>query len=481
MKKLLIPLVLLVSLMSAGAQEPGTDPGSMGDDYYPTLGNSGYDVLHYTLDLDVADDLETLSGVVTIEAAASTTLAVFHLDFLGFDITSLTVNGAEAQIQREGRELIITPVEAIPAGTAFTVAVAYNGIPGENTPTEADVADVFSRGWNRFARGVFVASEPAGSAYWYPVNDHPLDKATYTFIITVPQPYVVAANGLLTGVASEGDTTTYTWAMSDPMASYLVTVNIGDFVEQTDKTATGISIRNYVPAQRAEAAEATFAAQGEMIDYFETVFGPYPFDVYGVVVADTTLHFALETQSLTLFGAETLNPQSWGGQNGAESVIAHELSHQWFGNSVTPAAWRDIWLNEGFASYAQVLWEAHSGSPQSAEAMLRDWYGFISSPHIVASDFAMPGTPPRDNLFNSVVYVRGAWTLHALRLRVGDETFFDILRTYSAEFAYDNVTTAQFIALAERVSGQALDDLFEAWLYTRAVPSVPEMDLTGTE
>lgn len=479
MRKILIVLLALLALTAGAviAQEAAQTAGSdtIGDDFYPRLGNGGYDTLHYTLDIDVNMRSNIIDGITTIEAEATQDLSAFNLDFYGFTIGKITVNGEVAEHNRRGRELTITPVEPIAEGETFTVRVSYAGEPPESERLG------FSGGWANYTRGVFVASEPAGAALWYPVNDHPLDKATYTVTVTVPEPYTVVSNGFLTEVVEEDDATTYTWENDDLTASYLVTVQIAEFEERTDQTASGLPIRNYFPVALADDGEIVFSRQKEMIEYFETVFGPYPFDVYGSVVADVELPFALETQTISMYGRDIITRNSGRrSPDGAQGVIAHELAHQWFGNSVSLSTWEDIWLNEGFATYAQALWIEHTEDAEARDAMLESWYAIIANPRFAINGIAAPGSPPPNGLFNASVYLRGAWTLHALRLEVGDEAFFDTLRTYTARFAYNNATTADFIEIAETISGKTLGTLFQNWLYEDDVPDVPEMGLSGS-
>ncbi|MBC8170644.1 MAG: M1 family metallopeptidase [Anaerolineae bacterium] len=473
MRKTLLILILL-TLFTAGvvlAQSAGSD--GIGDEFYPKLGNGGYDARHYTIDLDVNLRANLLDGIVTMNAIATQDLDTFNLDLYGFEVGKVLVNGETAEFRRRARELIITPLTPLKTDDEFSVTVTYGGIP------EQSEATLFSGGWARYQRGVFVASEPAGAALWYPVNDHPLDKATYSITVTVPQPYVVASNGFLLSVTdAANDRVTYIWENAEPTASYLVTVNIAQFEERTDETEGGLPIRNYFPVALADEGEVVFSQTKDMITYFETVFGPYPFDVYGVVVADTDLSFALETQTISLFGRDIIT-QNTGRRSpdGAQGVIAHELAHQWFGNSVSLVTWEDIWLNEGFATYAQVLWIEHTQTIANRDGMLEAWYAIIVSPELVENGIARPGNPPAQGLFNTSVYLRGGWTLHALRLAIGDDAFFETLKTYTSTYAYSNATTANFIAVAEEVSGQDLQALFDAWLYTDEVPDVPEMNL----
>lgn len=463
---LLIPLLLLtVGIISA--QDDTIGASGMGDRYYPELGNGGYDVQHYTLDLITDVETNLTLGFATIEAIATQDLTAFNVDFIGMDVVGITVNEADADYSRAGREMTIVPADLLPNGEPFTLTVKYGGYPEPIRPE----AIPFTMGWNHLgANGVYVASEPSGAATWYPVNDHPQDKATYTFRVTVPEPYVVAANGILTDTIREDGMMTYVWEASDPMASYLATLHIGRFVRQEQTLDSGLVIRNYFPERLADMGELAFIRQGEMLAYFETVFGPYPFEVYGSVVVDAMLPFALETQTLSLYGATIIMT---GPQN--ESIIAHELAHQWFGNSVSPHQWQDIWLNEGFATYAQWLWTEHAYSIEARDGFIQREYAVAASPFTLAE--ATLGEPRPNDLFNRGVYVRGGLTLHALRLQVGDDAFFEILQTYAATFHDSTATTADFINVAETVSGEDLGEFFEMWLYQTDLPPIPELGL----
>jgi aminopeptidase N len=482
-----LPL-LLVCLLAFGvafgqdAPQPGS--ASMGDSYYPALGNGGYDVLHYTLDLAVDMDTNHIDGTATIDARATQALSSFNLDLLRLDVETIMVNEAPAVYSRNERELIIVPSTPLMEGEAFTTVVAYSGTPS----AVLDPAIGFRMGWNYSQGRVYVASEPSGAATWYPVNDHPLDKATYSFRITVEQPYIVASNGVLEETIENGDMTSFVWQARDPMASYLATVNIDEFTVQTDEAESGVPIRNYFPADLAEDGAQAFAQQAEMLDFYASVFGPYPFEAYGSVVIDGPLGYAMETQTLSLFGSGII-ADVLSGNNESLSIIAHELAHQWFGDSISLSDWSDIWLNEGFATYASFLWFEHTAGREVLDNILRDGYGFISGNEFyergardeelanMMASIPPPGTPPPDHLFNPSVYFRGALTLHALRLEVGDDDFFEIMRVYCERYRYGNVHTADFIAVAEEIGGQELNDLFDSWLYHERIPDMPELDL----
>lgn len=477
MRKMMTVLLILLGVSVALAQTAGA-PG-IGDDFYPDLGNGGYDVQHYLIQVDIDDTLRHITGETGIEAVATQDLSAFNLDFIGMTVDAVLVNDTEASITRDGREMTVTPAEPLATGELFTITVRYHGTPGKD---EDGDALVFNNGWIVYPSGIFVASEPDGSAAWFPANDHPLDKAKFRFVVTVASDYVVAANGRLRSRDDSAGRTTWIWDMEYPMATYLATVNVQKFALVTDETsASGVEIRNYFPERLADAGAQAFRRQTEMIDYFETVFGPYPFDVYGAVVADANLGFALETQTLSLFGKNIIEQAVSASGTPSESIIVHELAHQWFGDSVTPATWRDLWLNEGFATYAQILWLEHTAGRAVADRQLVNFYTTLRNPIFVRNGISAPGNPPPEALFNTAVYLRGGWALHALRLHIGDRAFFTLIKTYAETFKYGNVTTSDFIGMAVAISGDpSAADVLNSWLYDEHLPDVPEMQLFGT-
>jgi aminopeptidase N len=442
-------------------------PGAagLGDSYYPDFGNGGYDALHYTIVLDVELGLNTVEAEVTMDALAKEDLTSLNLDFVGLEIDAVTVDGAQAEFRRSGGELTIYLSEPLSTDESFSVTVSYHGTPGSGVDLSS--RPEYEIGWGHYGEGVYVAGEPGGASSWYPVNEHPSDKATYAYHVTVDDPNVVGANGLLVDTRPAGDgETTYVWESVHPIASYLTTLAIGEFDVETSESPDGVLIRNYFEESIIQSSRDKFDVTGEMIDFFSERFGPYPFEAYGVAVHDVQLGFALETQTLSVFGSWFIN----------EEVIAHELAHMWFGDSVTLASWQDIWLNEGFAVYASWLWSEHDDGADELDAIVTDYYEVMASlPHRPPSD------PGADNLFSDTVYTRGALVLHALRLEVGDAAFFEILRTYYDTYKYSNASTADFIAVAENVSGQDLADFFQSWLYESSLPDIPQMGLSADD
>lgn len=486
-RRVLIPLALVVALLVAVLLWPNPDGGDaaserttasttapseapstsaaligtpggdgVGDPYFPNLGNTGYDVDHYTLNLTWRADEGVLDGVTTIEASATQDLDRFNLDLSGMEVLAVTVEGSAAKVEREDRELVITPAAVIPAGDPFTTTITYSGRP----KPVSEGTTLFDVGWQTDGREAFVVSEPSGAATFFPVNDHPTDKATYTFRVTAPADQVVAANGLLASKDDIGHgTTSWTYEARDPMASYLVQIAIGDYELVDAGEVDGVVVRHAFHRSVAAAARVTTEGTADMIRLLGDVYGPYPFEAYGVLAVDENLGFALETQTFTLIGTSTARQ----GRN-ADIILLHELAHQWVGNAVSPASWMDIWLNEGFATYTEWLYTERTGGPAAAD-MARAFAG--------VGELDLPaGDPGSEELFSSTVYIRGGMTLQALRERVGDEDFFLILRTWVDEHRDGAASTTDFIALAERVSSEELGELFEAWLYADRLPSL---------
>lgn len=447
---------------------PLTGSSGVGDSLYPNFGNGGYDVQSYLLDITVHDvETSDLSAMTSITANATQDLAAFNLDFLGFEIVGVTVNDAPAKSSRSGQELTITPATLISKNKSFTVVVEYKGVPA----IMDSIAIPVQTGWVPFEEGIFVLSEPDGAASFYPVNDHPLDKALFTFRVTVPEPYEVAANGVLSETIDNGETTTYLFNLRDPMASYLATINIGDFDIETMQSPSGIPIRNYYAVNLPAGVNQAFARQGEMLEYFSEIFGPYPFEVYGSLVMNTDFGAALENQTMSIYGMDMIDLEDI---EGTEETVAHELAHQWFGDDISVADWGDIWLNEGFATYSEGLWIEHLYGRDGLDEWVKGVYNEAKD---YPEYFPAPGNPPADDLFNGGVYYRGGLTLHALRLEVGDDAFFKIIKTYYERFKGSNAATEDFISVAEEVSGKDLKTFFDNWLYQDALMPIPQLGL----
>jgi aminopeptidase N len=374
----------------------------------------------------------------------------------------VTVDGATAAYRRTGDRLVVTLPRPAVKGTPFSTRLTYHGTP-RPLPDPTDPGAGGALGWQRLRNGdVYVVSEPVGARTWFPANDVPGDKATFTTTIDAPERYAVAANGALTGPTGSGARRTWTWTMDRPMAPYLATVEIAPMREQRSTSPGGVPVRNWFPDQAYATAAKTFVRQGEALDYLATLVGPYPFGEYGAVTVAADLGYALENQTLAVFGRDML-----GTDEEAQLVMAHELAHQWFGDSVGIGSWSDIWLNEGLANYFQYVWLAHTDPTYDLDHAMAELRAGQAGGLGPILDPGATGT------FGDAVYVRGALAVHALRRTIGDADFFELMHRWTSEHAYGVATTAQFITLAEDVSGRPLGPFFDAWLRAPKVPALP--------
>jgi aminopeptidase N len=486
---LLVPGGALAAPDAPGVPRYAAGSDGVGDDYFPFSGNGGYDVQHYHLDITYSPPEPTvpatplndirghLEGVATIDLIATQDLDAFNLDLRGMTVASITVDGTPLRELRNpgqrGRidgpiwwheqddaerrwELILQPRPKLKAGESAQVVVAYSG----ETIRPRDLEGALY-GWVTTRDGAMVASEPDGSMTWYPVSDHPTDKATYSFEITVPEGKVAVANGLPAQdpVTADGWTTWF-WDAPDLQASYLTTATVGDFeMLPISYSSSGIPILDFLDTKlttnQRNTSLASLAQQPAMLDFFESIYGPYPFNSYGSIVDNDSVGYALETQTRPIYSGQA-----------NLGTVAHEAAHMWLGNAVSPQRWQDIWLNEGWATYSTWLWNDHRGATP-VDTAFNNWYAPARTP----AYWALPiGDPGPLNLFATQVYNRGAGTLHALRGKIGDDAFFAATREWIERYNDSTATTEDFIALYEEVSGQDLGEFFDIWLFRPEKP-----------
>lgn len=457
MRKYLLGTALFVcvfSFLGGVAAAGGFSPGAAGsgDPFFPLAGNGGYDVGNYGLTLAYDPQSNRLTGEAVITATATQNLSRFDLDLRGFLVSRVFVDGRAATFARAGQELVITPKTGLAAGRSFRVTVDYAGTPSVVTDPDGSI-----EGWVPTADGAFVVGEPQGSPAWYPVNDTPRDKATFDFTVTVPEGLTVMANGVLLSHDSTAGKTTWRWRESDPMAPYLATATLGRF-DLTQYTVDGIP--TYVAVDPQLSKGQVLSKLPAAIRFYSSIYGPYPFTAVGAVVDSAkVVGYSLETQTKPVFA---YMPN--------EATLVHELSHMWYGDSVTLAQWPDIWIHEGFATWSEWIWSEHEGTKSAHQ-----WFAQLYNTPASATWFWNP--PPGDPgspvyLFDGTIYYRGGMTLQALREKVGDEAFFRIMRDWAQQNRFGTVTTPQFIALAERDSGMDLGAFFQAWLYEPGKPTI---------
>lgn len=437
------------------------------DSYTSIDFNLGYHVRHYDLDLQYAVRPNNLKATATLHVETYQ-----ETNHVSFDLSgSLKVKSVELillsgnlstkvkRFSHRNMKLQVTFTEALPADYECKLRITYQGNP---RPVRSPWGML---GWEELTEGSLVASQPNGARSWFPCDDTPDEKATYSIAVTTESAYTVVANGTLVERTAAGSKTSWRYEMRQPMPTYLATVQIGRYQHQT--LAQGaVPIEAYVPAGLSKGFAADFKDQAAMLSCFTELFGPYPFDSYAVVVTEDELEIPLEAAGLSIFGANHAR-----GDGKWERLIAHELAHQWFGNSLGLAQWDDIWLNEGFACYAEWLWFEHSQNIPAAENAKKHYDGLKAKPQ----DLLLADPGPKD-MFDDRVYKRGALLLHALRVLLGDERFFNMLKAYVRAGRHSVVEPMDLrnAALAAGADAAKLEQLWDAWLYARRLPEFPQ-------
>ncbi|MGA9869964.1 MAG: M1 family metallopeptidase [Rhodococcus sp. (in: high G+C Gram-positive bacteria)] len=426
------------------------------DEYLPENGNRGYRVSRYELDLEYKVDSNRLAGKAHITAVTTATIAKFSLD-LGpaLRVSKVSVNGSRSvKFSQNNSKLKIVPAKPVASGAALDVTIQYAGTP---QPIKGFWGEV---GWDELSEGSIVASQPNGAASWFPCDDHPVSKASYGITITTDSPYYAVANGTLVRTQTRASRTTWVYEQPEPMATYLATVQIGPYVEHSFPGGN-VPMKAILPPRLRRNFDHDFGRQSEMMDTFVRLYGPYPFAAYTVVVTDDDLEIPVEAQGLSIFGANHCS-----GNRSFERLVAHELAHQWFGNSLTLGKWSDIWLHEGFACYSEWIWAENSGGASADEKARR----VHSMQRNLPNDLIL-GDPGPDKLFDDRVYKRGALALHALRTTIGDDRFFSLIQLWTEEYRYSTVTTQDFVDLTSRFGCPRSQ--WDAWLDNTTLPKMP--------
>jgi len=440
---------------------PTEDPDGIGDRLFPALGNPGLDVEHYDVVLTYDPVADTIEGAVTLTVTLTDDRDELTLDAIDLDVSAVAVDGAAAAFTAEAAELRITPSAALRAGDRIELVVEWSA-----APDAGDSAAGIPNGWfhtdGSGAGGSYVLNQPDGARTWLPSNDHPSDKATWTWAITVPEGLTAVTNGELVGTTSGPEGATWSWRQDDPMPTYLVLLVTGDYELVEGEGPEGEPLLSAVLRGDADRMQPYLDSIDEQMDFFNDLFGPYPLRGYGLAITDSFAGLAMETQGRSLFSRDDFSGELGYVQ---ELLLAHELAHQWFGNAVSPGRWQDIWLNESFATYGQWLWLDEVGlatvEEQAASALEGRALG----------GGRPTGDPEADDLFSFNSYDGGAVVLHALRATIGDDAFFDLLARWAAENRGTSVTTDDFVELAEEVAGRDLRGFFDEWLYATTLPA----------
>jgi aminopeptidase N len=442
---LALPASSLAAPSMTAVPTPGGSAG-IGDSYFPLDGNGGINVLEYRIRDRYAFDTKRLSGSTVLRVRATDDLTVFNLDFL-LPVTGVTIDGRRASYSKPRQhEVRITPRATIADGDRFTVRLTYAGFPDRRSY-------VGESNWLANAHEVVAMNEPHMAPWWFPSNDHPADKALMDIAITVPRGNQVFANGRPVSRRFHDGHVTRRWVADEPMATYLAMFAAGRFQVDSgvrDGLPWRAIVSKRIPLGQREANLDLMRRTPRIVAGLERDLGDYPFSTVGGLVTGLNVYFALENQTLPTYPATG---------RGYTLLVVHELAHQWLGDSVALHRWRDIWLNEGAATFMERRWVGNHGG-QSAGDWMRQQYDTRSAQFW---DLAI-GDPGPDHLFHGSVYDRGAMTFQALRNRIGDADFWTVLERWVTDNRHGHGTQAKFAALAEEVSGEDLDGFFDAWL-----------------
>jgi aminopeptidase N len=461
----------LVPIPRAGA----VTQESIGDPLFPGLGNGGYDVENYDLHVTYPgkDPAQAVALGETITARATGRLTAFDLDFAGHGPSAVTVDGKPASAVRSGQELVITPAAPVAAGTTFTVGIdGVSAAPVAVRPGVAGTEPFLSS-----QDGTVLAGQPNGMHQVFPCDDHPSDKATFTFALDVPSGWTAVANGVLVGRTDIAGRTVWRYREAHQLATELVQIAAGDLRIAQLPAVDGVARRDVVPTRLASTLLPRLAPISGYVSWMESQVGPYPFETYGALVVEGRLGFSLETQTLPIFDTGVLGSPVAAQR---ERVLVHELAHQWFGDSVSPDIWSDVWLNEGHATWYQLAYAAEHGSlaqltnggATTLDQYMRLVYGTSNT---LRARYGPPGGPRNGGpgLFNPDVYDGAALALYALRQEVGPGAFARIERQWVTLHRDGVASTADFASLASRVAGRDVRAFLDGWLYGTTAPPMP--------
>ncbi|GGX71030.1 M1 family metallopeptidase [Streptomyces fructofermentans] len=449
------------------ASAPAPAPLGIGDRLFPYLGNPGYDVKSYDLAFTYPGrNTEPLPAVTTIEARTTAWLERINLDHSHGRVRSVEVDGVPADFRSAGEDLVVTPERRLPPGVRTRITVRHDSDPVSGKDQES--------GWVRTDDGLAMANQADAGHRVFPGNDHPSDKAMFTFRITTPKGYTAVANGLPAGVTRRASDTTWVYRTEHPMATELAQVSIGRSTVLHRAGPDGLPVRDVVPTKDREKLEPWLRRTPAQIEWMQEKVGDYPFETYGVLIAAARTGFELETQTLSLFEREIFTRPEYPKWY-VESIMVHELAHQWFGDSVSPRTWSDLWLNEGHATWYEALYsEEKAGRPM--ETRMRAAYRASDTWRASGGPPAAPkGAEPGEKLsiFRPNVYDGSALVLYALREEIGRRAFERLERAWVNTHRDGVADTRDFRRLASGIAGRDLDAFFEGWLYAEKTPPMP--------
>lgn len=444
------PAAVDYAAWQAGRSTPVADP------IYPKRGTAALDVLHYGLDLAWAPQSRTLTGTATLRIRPTADAPQLSLDFKGYTVDSVTVDGTAAT-PRVAAEKLAVPV-AVVKDRPVTLVVEYHGTPS-TTPMPSHRADTEPLGLTITKdNSLWTMQEPYGALTWYPANDQPSDKALYDIAVSVPTGWSAIASGTPAGQ----DGNTFRYRSTDPVATYLTTLAVGKYRKVTAKGPRGIPLTYWYRPGTDDKLLPTLKRSPKYLAFLEKRFGPYPFPSGGIVIVDS--ESGMETQQMITMGGKIKN---W--EQRAESFdsdLLHEYAHQWFGDSVTPSTWKDLWLNEGWATYAQNLYEQEQF--KFSDAVLEDYLREADAK--LRKKLGPPGSPQAANFAESNVYICPAAMLKELNDALGDQKFFALGRAWVQQHKNTQQDRASFIAFVNKQTGRDFTKLINNWLDAKSTP-----------
>ncbi|MFF2848607.1 M1 family metallopeptidase [Streptomyces sp. NPDC058001] len=462
----LLAVATSVTLVAASAPSPAA-PLGVGDRLFPHLGNPGYDVTSYDLSFTYPGvNDKPMAAVTVIDARATARLESLNLDFSHGKVGSIDVNGAPARFTTADEDLVVTPSRPVPVGGHLRIVVRHTSDPRPAKGTDS--------GWVPTKDGLAMANQADAAHRVFPCNDHPSDKADFTFRITTPKSLTAVANGLPVATDRRASATTWTYRTRHPMATELAQVSIGKSTVVHRAGPRGLPLRDVVPTKDRKVLEPWLRKTPDQIAWMEGKVGRYPFETYGLVIAEASTGFELETQTLSLFERELfVRPEipSWY----VDAIMVHELAHQWFGDSVSPRTWSDLWLNEGHATWYEALYADEKGH-YALDKRMKDAYGRSDAWRAAGGPPAHikgPEAGQKISIFRPVVYDGSALVLYALRQEIGRPAFERLERAWVSTYRDDTATTGDFVDLASATAGRDLSGFFDAWLYGAKTPAMP--------
>jgi aminopeptidase N len=419
------------------------------DTVYPAVGNPGVDALHYGLDLSWDSNAERLTGTESVLFRATSAADHVQLDLARqLAVRQVWLDGRAVPFQHSTKNLVVSA--PVTADSRHVLELTYAGTP-EPVTAPTDRSDFSTTGWTIARDGtVWTMQEPFGAYSWYAVNDQPSDKAFYDFTIHAPAGTVGVANGALRSRTTSGDQTTTQWHLPEPAASYLITIAIGRFTETKDTGPHGLPISYWTPTGQPGILHQVRYAP-EAVAYLEGLVGRYPFPTLGIVVVPATS--AMETQSMVTLGSNRYTL--------SRDVVVHEIAHQWYGDTVTPDDWSDLWMNEGMATYlAEANWTGDHGR-QTRTDILRHWSAYAAGMRRADG----PPTHYRPNTFGEGnVYYIPALMWDTIRQRLGDEEFWSLATRWLQTHRFTSQDRETLTAWWSKASGEDLTPVFDAWL-----------------